>query len=118
MPVNYGKSIQSKEPLFIVKIGPDMSLEIDGKVVEIKRASVRALFSLALMRDKKSFTTAEFSKIYYGDKRTEGELASEFTTAIRDVKRLVPGLGYESDSKKQRTVSGVFCQRPPAKPEA
>lgn len=92
----------------IVKIGNDLSVEIDGQVSKAKGAGKRGLLALAVIRNKKTFSAAEFNDVFYGTTRSKGEVASEFTTAMRDVKKLLPGLGYESDNKGNRTVSEVF----------
>ena len=106
--VAYLKSMVKQARQHIVKIGEDISIKIDGKTVETKGAAKRALLSLALMHGKSKFSTTEFSLIYYGANRTAGDAASEFTTAIRDAKKLVPSLSYESDNKGNRSVSGIY----------
>ena len=106
--VAYLKSMVKQTRRHVVKIGKDMAIEIDGETVETKGAAKRALLALALMRDKTNFSTTEFSHVYYGTGHTQGESASEFTTAIRDAKKLVPGLSYQSDNKGHRTVSGIY----------
>ncbi len=106
--VAYLKSMVKQARQHIVKIGEDISIEIDGKTVETKGAAKRALLSLALMHGKSKFSTTEFSLIYYGANRTAGDAASEFTTAIRDAKKLVRNLSYESDNKGNRSVSGIY----------
>jgi len=92
----------------IVKINPKMELEIDGKAAKAKGAAKRALLTLALMRDKNSFKAEDFNDTYYGTDRAKGDPASEFTTAIRDVRKLLPGLCYDSSGKGQRSVNGVY----------
>ncbi len=106
--VNYLRAMVKQARRHVVKIGKDMAIEIDGETVETKGAAKRALLALALMRDKMNFSTAEFSHVFYGTVRPSGELASEFTTAIRDAKKLVRGLSYKSDNKGHRTVSGIY----------
>ena len=91
----------------IVKIRKDMTMEINGEVLEKSSAGKRALLTLALLRNKTSFTTAEFSKIFYGD-RKPGDLPAEFSTAIQDARKIVSGLKHASDHKGKRSVSGIY----------
>ena len=90
----------------IVKIRKDLTVEIDGRIVACKGAPRRALFSLALMRAMSPFKVTDFNNLFYGAGHCEGEPASEFTTAMRAAKTLLPGLDYES-SKGLRSITGV-----------
>ena len=83
-------------------------MEIDGRPVDLLGAGVRAVIGLALMQNKGWFSVTDFNDLLYGSKRTKGDPANEFTTAIRAVRRLLPQLGYKSDYKERRSISGVF----------
>ncbi|MEI8289779.1 MAG: hypothetical protein WCH99_09920 [Verrucomicrobiota bacterium] len=105
--VAYLKAMVQQAHPHIVKISAAMEVEVDGKLLEKSSAGKRALLVLALLRNKTSFTTAEFSKIFYGD-RKPGDLPAEFSTAIQDARKIVSGLKHASDHKGKRSVSGIY----------
>ena len=105
--LNYLRAMVKQARRHVVKIGGDLTIEIDGELAEPKTAAKRALLTLCLMRDRSSFTVQEFSDTFYGTDSSHGELHSEFTTAIRAVKKQLPGIEYTSDHQGGRSISNV-----------
>lgn len=87
-----------------VQVDANLQVTVDGKAFEGKGTAMRALFCLALLRDKQPFSTSEFSTLFYGKKPVEP--AKDFQNGIREVKRVLPFLEHKSE-KNARTVKGV-----------
>ena len=87
-----------------VQIDANLQVTVDGKAFEGKGTAKRALFCLALLRDKQTFSTSEFSKFFYG--KDAGTGAKDFQNGIREIKRVLPFLEHKSE-KNARTIIGV-----------
>lgn len=105
--VTYLQAMVQQAHPHIVKISAAVKVEVDCEQVEDRGAAKRAILALACLHNKASFTIDEFSRVFYGVKHTPGDLAKEFTTAVRAAKQLLPGLSYVSDNKGRRTIGGV-----------
>ena len=87
-----------------VQIDAALQITVDGKAFEGKGTAKRALFCLALLRDKQTFSTSDFSTLFYGKKPVEP--AKDFNNGIREIKRVLPFLEHKSE-KNARTIKGV-----------
>ena len=105
--LNYLRVMVKQARRHVVKVGADLTIEIDGELAEPKTAAKRALLTLCLMRSRTSFPVKEFSDIFYGADSAHGDFHSEFTTAIRAVKIPLPGIEYTSDNVGGRSIMNV-----------
>jgi hypothetical protein len=98
------KQLISRASSHHVQIDANLQVTVDGKAFEGKGTAKRALFCLALLRDKQTFSTSEFSKFFYG--KDAGTGAKDFQNGIREIKCVLPFLEHKSE-KNARTIKGV-----------
>jgi hypothetical protein len=98
------KQLISQASSHHVQIDANLQVTVDGKAFEGKGTAKRALFCLALLRDKLTFSTSEFSKFFYG--KDAGTGAKDFQNGIREVKLVLPFVEHKSE-KNARTIKGI-----------
>ena len=98
------KQLISQASSHHVQIDANLQVTVDGKAFEGKGTAKRALFSLALLRDKQAFSTSDFSTLFYGKKPVEP--AKDFNNGVREIKLVLPFVEHKSE-KNARTIKGV-----------
>jgi len=89
-----------------VIIRGENQIEVDGKPTEFKGAALRALLSLALLRDQSEFKVQMFAKNYHGGDVVEAR--HDFDNALDALKKKLPGISpSKASSENYRKVSGL-----------
>jgi len=89
-----------------VIIREENQFEVDGEQTVFRGAALRALLSLALLRDKKEFKVQQFAEFYHGGNTDIAR--TDFDNAMKALRKKLPGISSSKAlSENYRKVSGI-----------